>query len=368
MPRWINNPKDNCIDVMNSVIKNLNPKTRDEILNEVISLKNINSKKDIEKFIRNKLGLHTTVARHTQRYWLLRGWSKEESYIKSKENKQSNNKSVYSRDYWLKKVNLDTGNLYTLEEADFERNSRRPIKKEYWSKKGYSDAEAQQLSKEVKIHNNNSGSKKSASSIFRRVTSKRCIEYYVVRGYSETEANKLVSNNQTYFSKDVCIEKYGEERGLKIWQDRQDRWQETLNSKSDEEKARINRLKLSKGISVSLAEKEIIEEVKKIHNDLLIIPQFTLSVNNKKQYVYDIASNKKIIEYNGDFWHCNPKKYSADYVNPRTKLTALEKWRLDQEKIQFAQAQGYEVMVVWESDFKTNKEKVLTKCIQFLTQ
>ena len=45
-----------------------------------------------------------------------------------------------------------------------------------------------------------------------------------------------------------------------------------------------------------------------------------------------------------------------------------EKWFLDNIKIQYAESQGYEVLVVWESDFKINKEDVIKKCIQFLTQ
>ena len=55
-------------------------------------------------------------------------------------------------------------------------------------------------------------------------------------------------------------------------------------------------------------------------------------------------------------------------MNPRTKLKAIDKWELDYIKIQYAQSQGYKVLVVWESDFKKNKEEVIKKCIQFLTQ
>lgn len=41
--------------------------------------------------------------------------------------------------------------------------------------------------------------------------------------------------------------KYGKKEGLLNWQDRQDKWIETLNSKSDEEKSRINKKKNSWG-------------------------------------------------------------------------------------------------------------------------
>lgn len=368
MPRWNNSLKDNCIDILDNIIKNVEPSTYNSVLNELLSSDIKNNKKEIEKFIRNKLGLVTKDPRHTKKYWTLRGWSVNQAYIRSKENKQKNCKSVYSREFWLDKINPVTGKLYTTEEADHERNSRRPIRKEYWITKGYNEEDADRLAEKTKSANNKKGAKKSATSDVRRITSKRCVEYYTTRGYNKDDAKKIISEDQKYFSKNICIEKYGKEKGLEIWQERQNRWQMTLNAKPDEEKARINRLKLTKGITVSTAEKEIIKEIKETNIDLKIIPQFNLSVNNKKQYVYDIAVNNKIIEYNGDFWHCNPKKYSADYVNPRTKLKASDKWKLDQKKIKFAEDQGYKVLVVWESDFKENKEKVLKKCIKFLTQ
>jgi len=353
---------------MESVIKNIEPDTYQNLLSYIISSDIKHTKKAIEKRIRNRLGIVTSHARRTRNYWLLRGWSKDEAYVRAKENKHKNIKSVYSRKFWLEKINPDSGNYYTINEADFERNSRRSIKKEYWIKKGYIKDEAIRLAKETKKSNNKKGANQSANSDVRRITSKRCTEYYTVRGYSKEEAKKLVSEGQRHFSKEICIEKYGQKKGLNIWKDRQDKWQETLNNKSPEEIARINRLKTTKGITVSKAEKEILSEIQKINPNILIKHQLTLFANNKKQYIYDLASGKKIIEYNGDFWHCNPKQYSAEYINPRTKVKALDKWAADQEKIKFAKGQGYEVLVVWESEFKENQEEVLNKCIQFLIQ
>ena len=336
-------------------------------LSDVISSNLENNKKVIELYIRSKLGVTSTLSRKTKQYWISRGWSYDEAYIKSKENKQKNTKSVYSREFWLERINPTTGINYTINEADFERNSRRPIRKEYWIKKGYTDQEAQALALESKNNNNKLGAKSSAASTVRNITSKRCTEYYTVRGYSIEEAKILVSEGQKYFSKEICIKKYGEDEGLKIWQDRQNRWQNTLAAKPDEEKSRINRLKMSKGITVSKAEKTILEQLKNIFPT--VKHQFTLSdALNKKQYVYDINVDKKIIEYNGDFWHSNPSKYSSDFTNPRTKLKAIDKWAIDAVKIKYAESQGYKVLVVWESDFKLNKAKVIKECIQFLTQ
>lgn len=367
MPRWNSNPKDNCIQIMDNIIKNLNPDLRETILNEVISA-NISLKKDIKKYIRDKLDLSKSGGIHTKKYWLLRGWSFDESYVKAKENKKKNCKSVYSREFWLERINPATNAYYTIEEADFERNSRRPIRKEYWIKKGYNERDSIKLAEETKVSNNKKGAKKSAESNVRKITSKRCIDYYTVRGHSKEEAKKLVSKEQKYFSKDICIKKYGEEKGLKIWKERQIKWQEVLKSKPPEEIARINKLKLFKGGSVSKGGMQLYEQLEQ--QNINCKKQHAIQKNSTNFYVYDIVFENKIIEYNGDFWHASPKKYKADdIVNlPNNKTTAKEIWKKDQEKINFAQSQGYEVLIVWESDFKENKEEVLKKCIQFLTQ
>ncbi len=45
------------------------------------------------------------------------------------------------------------------------------------------------------------------------------------------------------FSLEICIKKYGKEKGTEIWKARQISWQKTLNSKSPEEIEEINKKK-----------------------------------------------------------------------------------------------------------------------------
>jgi len=50
------------------------------------------------------------------------------------------------------------------------------------------------------------------------------IEYYLNKGMTEEEAAIALTERQTTFSLEICIEKYGEEEGLKRWQERQNTW------------------------------------------------------------------------------------------------------------------------------------------------
>lgn len=54
------------------------------------------------------------------------------------------------------------------------------------------------------------------------------------------EAERMLAERQTTFSLEKCVEKHGIEEGTKIWEERQEKWQNTLNSKSYEELMEIN--------------------------------------------------------------------------------------------------------------------------------
>lgn len=194
--------------------------------------------------------------------------------------------------------------------------------------------------------------------------------YYTARGMSEDEAKAALKERQTTFSLEKCIEKLGEEEGTKRWLARQEKWQTTLNNLPEEEKKRIAALKMTNsGCSISKAEKELFKTLSETFPEL--VSQLVLSADidssSNRWFVYDINLGNKIIEYNGDYWHANPSKYSSDWFNPKTKLTAKETWLKDKVKIEMANNNGYEVLVIWENDYKTDKEKEIQKCISFLS-
>lgn len=90
-------------------------------------------------------------------------------------------------------------------------------------------------------------------------------------------------------------------------------------------------------------------------------------------WLYDFADlkNKKIIEYNGDNYHANPKKYlSEDHPHPfRKKITAQEIWDKDRLKIKAANEKGFDVLTIWDSEYRWgNKQKVIGRCLDFLNK
>lgn len=69
------------------------------------------------------------------------------------------------------------------------------------------------------------------------------IEYYLSRGLNEEEARKALAERQSTFSLEKCIERHGEEEGHRVWRDRQDKWQASLNNLPEDQKYEILRKK-----------------------------------------------------------------------------------------------------------------------------
>jgi G:T-mismatch repair DNA endonuclease (very short patch repair protein) len=110
--------------------------------------------------------------------------------------------------------------------------------------------------------------------------------------------------------------------------------------------------------SVSNKEKKLLTELKKMKQN----PKGSFSVG---RYVCDIYIEKYnlIIEFNGDYWHCNPLKYNGDYFHPHKKKTAKDIWNEDKIRVDKIKEYGYTLEVIWESDFYdlTYLKKIINK-------
>lgn len=212
--------------------------------------------------------------------------------------------------------------------------------------------------------------KKAVHSMNTNNTNQMRLSYYTSQGYTEEEAQLSLSKRQRTFSLDICIEKHGVEEGTRVWSARQEKWLKTLDSKTDEEKAAINKKKLPKIGMSSKQEKLLANLIKSTGID--IETQFVIrrTDDSKRYYAYDIMYNNRIIEYNGDLWHANPSVYKEEDVPrfPSNTKPAKEIWERDRKKLLLAEQNDYEVHVVWESQFKKDKQRVVAECIHYLTQ
>lgn len=90
----------------------------------------------------------------------------------------------------------------------------------------------------------------------------------------------------------------------------------------------------------------------------------------KRAYYLDFAiidyDKKVAIEFNGDFWHMNPDIFSESQINPVSKLSASEIWKYNDQKISFFTNIGWKILIIWENEYIDDKEKTISKCVEFL--
>lgn len=98
---------------------------------------------------------------------------------------------------------------------------------------------------------------------------------------------------------------------------------------------------------------------------------FLYQENGKKRHMFPdgiIESEKIIIEYNGSFWHADPRRgYKYDDIIHHNK-TAQEIWNRDEEKKKTYEKNGYKMFVVWSDDFLKNKEKCIEDLKKFINE
>jgi hypothetical protein len=113
-----------------------------------------------------------------------------------------------------------------------------------------------------------------------------------------------------------------------------------------------------KSINKSKAE----DEIKNIIENLGYVVVSSFRIESKICDIF-IPKLNLIIEYNGDYWHCNPKKYDKNYYNQKKSKYAWELWEYDNSKVDLIKKHNYNLEVVWESDFHTDKT-IINKIIK----
>lgn len=179
------------------------------------------------------------------------------------------------------------------------------------------------------------------------------LEYWINKCDSDVEkARQKLKERQTTFSKEKLIKRYGEEKGLRRWVKRQEKWQKSYKHSNFSKISQELFNELYKKIKCSYNEiyfaqlnknKEIDESGKNneytlLLNDKIIKPDF---------FIKDI---NKIIEFDDIYWHRK---------NPENKTREAKR---DLSII----SSGYSILHINEYNYRKNPEKEIQKCIEFI--
>lgn len=117
--------------------------------------------------------------------------------------------------------------------------------------------------------------------------------------------------------------------------------------------------------SLSMQEKSFADYISTIHPLIERNNRSALQHNNFELDVY-IKDLKLAFEYNGDYFHMNPKKYSSNDFNKAVEKTATQIWEKDELKKKICKNKGINLFTIWEDDWindRLNQEMIIEKII-----
>lgn len=202
------------------------------------------------------------------------------------------------------------------------------------------------------------------------------LEYYTRQGYSIEKARELLSERQRTVTLERFIEVYGEDEGYERYKQRGQRWKNSLINRKDSVDV-IGRIvpgrysnvsqELFNSIHEKLVEQNIIGLTEKYatNNGEFVI----LNEEESAWYSFDytIPELDYIIEFNGELFHPRLEKLTEkefkEWECPLSDKSGYEILLHDNKKADFIRNRGYRLKIVWESDYRKDKDAIVSDCV-----
>lgn len=338
------------LDISNDILNDFLFKKKNKLL-ELLKYKKFNDVREIEKILRKdeEYGVRSSLEKYINFY------GEVEGKIKYKQKKSS----AYNLEKAIEKHGEVEGPKIYAEycrKMSYKNTFENKQNKYGWTKEQFDEYnKSRSVTKEnlIKRHGEIVGSEKWESYIERQRYT--CSEEYLGREAYEK------FNRSRHHSFEVYLERY-------------------KDPKLAEEKL----CEFKKKISVHFVSKKSQEMAWFVYNDILkeeekekchfgeLNGEYGVLSEEKRYYMYDFVNTKLklVIEFHGDIFHGNPKKYSPDHVFNFGKeriWTPLECWKFDKIKEDcIRRLRDFDYIVVWEDDWDNNLEETKEKLREYI--
>ena len=205
-------------------------------------------------------------------------------------------------------------------------------------------------------------------------------------GWSKEQFEEF--NKSRSVTLELCIERHGEEAGRKMWNEYCERQRYTtsleymIEEYGEEEGTKkykdfcYYRTNSCGSRSYSLISQQCFNTICSHISTTNEIYYHDLNseysiINNKTAYNLDFYDKTKnlVIEFLGDYWHANPKRYNSDeiIIHHQKSICVKDIWKYDkQRKRNICKVLNNPIYIeVWESDWKENPDKVIEEILKY---
>ena len=316
-------------------------------------------------------------------YWLKRGFTEDEAKIEIKKRRKS------SKEYW---INLGHDEIFSISKAKEYSNKANKYNIEYWLTRGFS--------KEESIINSNKEKEKCANRIsnrsesVKRRSNKLCKEFWLKRGFSEEESILKINEEQhkklDYKKSSEKAAKTRKANNSKLTKEEKSIKAKNSNGKTYEKfknkthspifieywlnlgyniedaKIKLQECKYynSKSNNSSKIERKCLDELSQYLNINIEYGKYVTI--DKNVFSPDGKYDNIIFEFNGSNIHLDDRFYDKLSINCYSRSYDTVKER-DNFKLS-CYHKKYTTIIIWEYDYKNDKEKLFKEIKNFLTQ
>jgi len=305
-------------------------------------------------------------------YWIAKGYSVDEAKNIIHEN--SKKSTIRRPEYWIRRG-------YSEEDANTQvtqcQRHVSPRCAEYWIAQGYSEESASKQISEWQLQNEKKKEEKYTHEELQTMSGFSPKFWMARYGLNEEEAVALCKKNSNTVSLESFIGRYGEDLGMIKYTEFCNRMKivnsvDSFVQKYGKQEGEHLWSKKYNNRAYSKVANDFFAQLCKYVPDGYKIyyagggnKEYGIR-NGDKYYLCDfvIPDLKICVEFYGDYWHCNPKKYNADFFHKQSGVTASVIWESDRQRIAaIERLREFTVLIVWESDwhemFDVIKEKIL---------
>lgn len=193
------------------------------------------------------------------------------------------------------------------------------------------------------------------------------IEYKIKQSESQRRTHNTPEMRKLHSDKAkecATIEKRrrNSEASKKLWKD-----SSYLNKQRNSGNYYINEYNFN---STSIVSKNLFSDIKKIikilseEEYIVRTGEMVLDSHSFRKLDFYIPSLNKWIEFNGDYWHRNPKNAILFSSDP---IKAAEIWVKDKDRIKaVSKVLGTKPLIIWESDYRSDPEGTVSRCLDFI--